>query len=340
MIHHIIHHNDLDGDAAAAVVQLYLTARIPAKFHRVTYGDSIPGEIDFKVDYVWIVDFSYEPWEVMESLFGRLGDRLTWIDHHDSSLKMERDSRVVRQIPGLRATQNSTGKLVCGAELTWTYLFPETPQPTILDWVGDWDTWRAMRGDRAPDVWAFNTKMYELKLFPEKRFDWWMRKLALNPGLIGEAYIRDEIVKPGRVFVDYDRKKNRGLLYGQGFEATLVTPDKEYPVLAVNSNGSSLMFLDYFNPMRHSGMLKFFFTDPDHLTVGIYSDDSEKLNCAEVCYTLGHSGPTPSGGGHPSAGGFLTTWAHFQTLLKDTTTLKVLGKKIHEPKAVTCRTVR
>jgi hypothetical protein len=268
----------------------------------------------------------------MEFLATRLGDRLTWVDHHVNMVKVSEASDILRKVPGIRSIGESERKPLCGAELTWEFLYPRKAMPAILRWIGEWDTWRGMGGERFAEVWAFQEGMYDLQKRPAEFFGWWHQMFTTYSGQGGEDFIQERIVATGRPKVEFMRKKNRSLLYTQGFEATLATPDRAYDVLAVNSNGGSLTFIDYYNPKRHDAMLKFFFTDLDRVSVGLYSDGPERMNCSEVCQALGQSGPIPSGGGHTGAGGFQTTWDHFRTLLKAPTTLKVLGKKIRYPR--------
>lgn len=328
MIHHVIHHNDNDGRAAAAVVQYYLGKKTSVVFHCVTYGYSVPAGINYTTDKVYIVDFSF-PVKVMEDLFCKLGQRLWWVDHHQGALDMEAQSEVIAGIAGLRALGDADGRPLAGCELAWRVLCPGEGQPVVLTWVGDYDTWRVMQGERAPEVWAFNMALYNTKVSPDRRYDWWHMMFTTHVGDQGQRHIEEDLLPNGRVLVEFERKKNRSLLYNQGFKATLITKERNYQVLAVNSNGESLMFLDYKNLHKHDALMKFFWVGLSHLSVGLYSDNSY-FDCNKICHELGHAGPMPSGGGHPSAGGFQTKWDHFTTLLKHPISLKTLGKKIKD----------
>ncbi len=324
-MHHIIQHNDNDGRAAAAVVKYSLSPEEPVKFWPITYGDSVPEGIDYDNDTVYIVDFSF-PVKVMEDLHYKLGRRLRWYEHHQGSLDMEVQSKVVASIDGLRAIGDSDGRPLAGCELVWKVLRPGEEQPAILTWVGDFDTWREMNGPRKFDVWAFEVGLYDMKLHLDKRYDWWHNMLTCEDDDYWENVIQG-IVEKGRVSVTFERKRNRSLLHNQGFEATLITQDQNFRILAVNSNGGKLTFIDYDDPDRYQAVLKFFWAGLEQLSVGLYSDDSA-FDCNKICQELGNAGPFPGGGGgHKGAGGFRTQWDHLQTFLKDPVMLKSLSKK-------------
>jgi len=189
--------------------------------------------------------------------------------------------------------------------------------PPLLRWEGDWDTWRHVRLGTTEEAWAFSTAMFDANHKLPGELLWWRAMLQEESSNAVERIIRDTIVARGEELLKPEKRRNRSLLGSRGFEATLVTPDKEYRVVAVNANGGSLMFLDYYKPEEHDAMLKFYFVDPDTISVGIYSDGPHKVHCGDLCRALGHAGPTPSGGGHAGVGGFQTDYAYFRTLLKD-----------------------
>lgn len=329
MTTHIIHHNDPDGDCSAAIAKYSLPSDTEVVFHRVSYGDEFPKDINSRRDCVIIVDFSYQSQEKMEELAEKFGNRLTWIDHHQTSVDMCEASPLLRDVHGVRTLgATKDGDPLAACELSWTYFMGASPVPPIVKWIGDWDTWRHVKYGTTADVWAFNTAMFDARMFPADRMDWWEKRFyPLFPTQDHEDFIQNIMVPRGRPFVEFERKRNRGLLYHQGFEATLETDSVEYRVLCVNAQGGSLMFMDYLDNEKYDGMLKFFFTSLGYVTVGLYSEDHEVLNCAEVCKVLGQAGPRPSGGGHAGAAGFLCDYEYLTKILKNPVTLKSLSKK-------------
>ncbi len=94
---HIMYHTDSDGHAAAAVV-LKMWRDTDGQKHPemlkhevrmcpMNYGYSLP-RINYKEDYVYMVDFSLQPDAEMLKFAAKLESRLVWIDHHQSSVEM------------------------------------------------------------------------------------------------------------------------------------------------------------------------------------------------------------------------------------------------------------
>lgn len=317
MRHHIIHHNDLDGYASAAVIALYSPRGQSVTFHEVDYGSPDPGGIDFSCDAVTVVDFTFSPASRMESYARRLGDRFVWIDHHASSMVLQQESELLRNVRGERFCGEAEGIPLAACELAWKYCEPDYPIPVLLRWIGDWDAWRhAIKGNTS-DVWAFMVEMDGRSRTPRTHLEWWRRMLLVTKDEIVERHIREVVIPHGRGYVDFIREQNSTLLRKQGFEATLVVGKNEFRVIAANCDGGKLTFIDYFDPDRHDAMLKFYWVGMDKMTVGLYSDNPRKVDCSEICRILGQQGPIPSGGGHAGAGGFLTTWEHFNTIIYD-----------------------
>ena len=120
-----IHHIDLDGAGAAAVVGLYHESdEVVYKKHN--YGQNIDPKDLMDYDIIYAVDISFkdQPW-----VYDVPG--LVWIDHHISAITDRPDS----PIPGIRRDGTA------GCELTWEYLFPGVPCPSLIQYLGTYDVW-------------------------------------------------------------------------------------------------------------------------------------------------------------------------------------------------------
>ena len=327
---HIIHHMDQDGYASAAIVQHYLDkegVKSVATFHGVTYGDSVPEGIDYEKDLVFIVDFAFQEKGVMLDLYKKSKGSLTWIDHHQASIDLSVEVPELQGVRGVRQIGEANGDLLSGCELAWRYFFPDTPQPVILDWIGDWDTWRHTKKGNTLDAWAMNSYMYDQKLFPGKKYDWWKLMFTEYAEQAGTWDIYSLMLPKGHLLIGPERRRNRGRYYNEGFEAILVDGDREYKVLAINDKGGSITAIDWYKPERHDIVMMFYHTGMNQLNVRLYSESSDTVDCNQICHSLGHAGPIPSGGGHRGAGGFQTKWEHFYTLIRNPVTLKSISEK-------------
>jgi oligoribonuclease NrnB/cAMP/cGMP phosphodiesterase (DHH superfamily) len=146
----IYHHNDADGQCAAAVVLYALELDVLAGDDDVTcreldYKDADAVDFQKQVrrdEHVVIVDFSFKP-----PKFAELMERtryVTWCDHHRTAANYDyaRDegNPYGQRIKGLR---DFTDKGLCGAEVTWCHFMERMCViPTAVVLLGDYDAWR------------------------------------------------------------------------------------------------------------------------------------------------------------------------------------------------------
>jgi len=131
----VLHHNDLDGWAAAWVARL----RVPdATFIPVQHGEPIPWhEVEAAYD-VLIVDFSYPYDDLYGIADACVGDVLV-LDHHRTARE------ALASLP-----EYGSGALVtavfdehrAGCTLTWDTLHANRVRPWWIEYVQDYDLWR------------------------------------------------------------------------------------------------------------------------------------------------------------------------------------------------------
>jgi oligoribonuclease NrnB/cAMP/cGMP phosphodiesterase (DHH superfamily) len=129
-----IHHNDLDGKCAAAIVnRRYINELHHSRlaFIEMDYAKKIDFSNFFKNELVVIVDFSLKP-EVMNELLEITKD-VIWIDHHVTAKDYP-----YQHLDGLRDFED---KHMAGCELTWNYFYPEENMPEAVKLIGDYDKW-------------------------------------------------------------------------------------------------------------------------------------------------------------------------------------------------------
>lgn len=132
----ILHHNDLDGRCAAAVV-LYLVPGNDARTHEINYGQEVPFNKIGDGEAVYIVDYSLESVDDWIKLLS-ITKNITWIDHHKTSLDWQLP---MSNLHGIRSAKHSA------ARLAWEYLDPTTAPPWIVKLISDYDNWDHVHKD-------------------------------------------------------------------------------------------------------------------------------------------------------------------------------------------------
>ncbi len=125
-----IHHNDLDGRCAAAIVlSKFRHARrmIGMDYQHAARFDV--SEIE-KGKTVVIVDFSFPP-EVMTQIIERAGD-VIWIDHHKTAFDYPYNTP---EIKGIRSTEAAACKLA------WQFFYADTEVPRAVELISDRVNW-------------------------------------------------------------------------------------------------------------------------------------------------------------------------------------------------------
>jgi len=123
------HNDDLDGVTSASIIK----KKYPqANFFGWNYGEKVAVQSNY--DIVFIVDITL-PESVMKELIAN-NKKVIWIDHHGRKIKdMEKK---IKNIDGFRDTKNNHSACV----LTWKYVYPCEPTPTLLRYVEDIDLWK------------------------------------------------------------------------------------------------------------------------------------------------------------------------------------------------------
>lgn len=287
----VIHHNDLDGRCAAAIVGYWAKKRRISfqdiSFYEMDYKDEIP-LICEKIDpneKIFIVDFSFKP-EVMNALLKHT-DNIVWIDHHKTAKEYE--SQYYRPIKGLR---NFNDKEEAGCELTWVYLFPDMNMPLSVFLIGDRDCWRWIMEGRTAE---FNQgiKLYDTspesslwaELFEEDKYKKGMR---FQGDVLTENCIVNEIVKKGEICLIFRDSFCADYAKSYGFELEF----EGYKCFAMGlymfgseAFGYRMQKYDICIPFEYDGK---------KWTVGLYSTTVDVSVIAQK----------HKGGGHRNASGF------------------------------------
>jgi len=309
-LHNIVYHMDADGRTAAAILRQYLEDHLSHKvaFHPINYGMPVP---DMSSGAWWVLDFSFQPEQEMNRIAEELGDRLVWIDHHDTSIQAEQKYPELKACKGIR----SNGK--AGCVLTWEYLY-QRPIPGIVEMVGEFDIWNRTDEERweteiRPLVAYLDSIEIDPK-YPDAQAFW---NRVLNDGKdehwteVHAKVLADAIEKGNVLKTCLDAKQDSKMKHC-GFTGTFAG----HKAVMINDNsGGSLKFERVFYPPDFDLMVGFEF-DGSRWHVGLYTVHTDSIHCGNIAHRLGQvEGPYKTGGGHRGAAGFETTWEHLSSLM-------------------------
>ena len=290
MSKHVVcfHHDDLDGEASAAIVRAHNGAECVA----VSYKDPFPFELVREYEEVWIVDFSLgeEGWGELATLMFRDDDpdiRITWIDHHGSAIKRAEKIPWVAGLPGVRIEGD---KAAC--ELTWGYIHSGKPCPLGITLIGDYDTWRFDEGERTRDFKVGLEAMVDTR--PMESYEACWRALIEQTHSRVWTLMKDGMkIRHKRAITDAARveKWSHDVAFEEdGWDGAPHTG------IAMNTDRSGS---DQFESVadEYELLLPYVF-DGTQWTVGVYRGGlGNDIDCAQIAESFG-------GGGHPGAAGF------------------------------------
>lgn len=315
MQHHIIHHVDPDGHAAAAVVYLALVKEQgvdPKDIHflRINYGLALDDQkVNYDSDKIYVVDFCIQPYEQMAEMCRQVGERMVWIDHHQTSVDCERDF-------GLKDIAGKRSIALSGCELTWKYFFPRVKMPALLDLIGTWDTFR--RDDEAKwehEVLPLQTYLFSLDTRPHVNISFWFNLLEqalVDPrGSITKGQLGN-LIGQGSVMRRYQVRKENSMLGATSYEGKFAG---HTAIIANMSHTSSLMFERIFDVSKVDLMVAYTHMKGKFWRIQMFTN-KDNIDCGALCKRLGYEGPSKSGGGHRKAAGFQTDWEHLSRYIE------------------------
>ena len=266
-----LHHTDLDGQCAAAVLRYFYEVKVflrkDIEFHPIDYHKPWPFD-KLKDQVVYLLDFGFNNLDDLWRI-EKIAERFIWIDHHKSNIEKLKASEIPHKTDWHLDTSKS------GCELTWERLFKNQP-PYAVELVGDYDTWKFKYGDESRALHEalalYNTeprgKVWE-KLFECDALQW--------------------IIRQGYDCMKYRDGKNKAYMDSWGFE----TEFEGHRCLAVNrGHGNSQLFGE--EAISEFDILMPFVFDGKQWTISLYSD---KIDVSKIAVKHG-------GGGHKGAAGF------------------------------------
>jgi oligoribonuclease NrnB/cAMP/cGMP phosphodiesterase (DHH superfamily) len=270
----ILHHNDLDGRASAAIVLLSFP---DAACIEVDYATEIPFDRIERGEDVFVVDFSLreDDWQAL----WQITTKIVWIDHHETSIEKARNIALdcslatVYRLSGARSTSR------CGAYLTWDYLRGPEPVPPVVRLIDMWDRWVH---EDDPEVLDFIAALESHDLYPEHKT--WQILLVESPAFwIVEMREEGAIIRQALGVLNARAVKRFAYpMEWEGYRCIVLHTDKSGSKQFDSVKGQ----YDLMVPVNFDGK---------KYTVHLYSD-TIKVNDIALKY---------GGGGHPKAAGFV-----------------------------------
>jgi len=270
------HAGDMDGISSGALLKY---AYPTIKLIGIDYTDDIAKIVTDVSDdeVVFLVDFTFEPFELMVDLCQRC--RLIWIDHHTSSYKY------VKDFPSFSPMDMVLGDNKKSAvQLLWEYLFHSETLPEVLRIISLFDTWQ----HNYDKILLCKYTGIDLLLHDVNNSEWY------NIFRVPDNNYIDKYLTAG-MYVDQYLEQQYGILVEtRSFEVEW----EGLRFLAVNSYmPGSRQLKSKFDPEKYDAMLVFGLIQNRIWKVSLYTDNTEKFDLSKIANKYG-------GGGHRGACGF------------------------------------
>jgi len=277
----------MDGRCAGSIVAKFESNYSEEDFFEVDYMMELPLEEVSEGERVYFVDYSFQKntvW-ILDKLINEKDCEVIWIDHHTSSLNLQRDNEYkwVNGIPGIRQDK------ISGAALTYMYLYNTEFHniPYYIRLVSDYDCW----------IYNYDphTTHFKLGIDMENNdaLDYIWKRLfeddkvmQLSGGLTKTA---EKIISKGKLLKSYIDKDNQAYREAYAYE-TLVGGVR---CLAVNRKTNSWIFGEKYNEYPIVMVYAF---NGKKWSYSIFSSD-KNIDCSKIAESYG-------GGGHKGAAGF------------------------------------
>lgn len=263
----IIHHNDADGRLSAKIVyeKVDHTFNTGTDFIELDYSKGVPVDKIAANEVVWIVDYSFSE-ATKQNLIDllKVTPNVYWIDHHASSVELEKAYPLFSYIRGIRRIKMNPedNVKVAGCYLTYYYIkllesvaggtlnndflttfrlenfinkglckeseftFTDTEVPTGIRYVSLYDT--------------FSTNAPEWE--DVKYASFYFNNVPQNPFANVWNETVDTWVKKGKQIKEVLDLENKAFLEKYGWIGTIHLPDEDFKCLFINKRSNSYIF--------------------------------------------------------------------------------------------------
>jgi len=266
------HSADLDGQASGAITKFLIPE---CKLIPINYGQDFPFDTIEPDEVVFLVDFTLQPFDLMEQLWQFCRDNLIWIDHHKTAIEEAEKKKF---------TPNGIRRIGIGAcALVWGYLRKDK-MPEAIRLLGEYDVWNHSDPRALPFQYGFR---FLENTHPDNQELW--KSFLENDNRV------DEICQLGNTLLVYEERQNDKYCKAYAFETIF---ESFVAICANRGMTNSKLFDSIYDPSKHDLMITFCRMKlPAHQwTVSLYST-KENIDCGSIAQQFG-------GGGHKGAAGF------------------------------------
>lgn len=261
------HNADLDGWCSGAIVKYF---NPECELIGIDYGDKFPWNELYYGETIFMVDFSLQPYSLMQELDSEIGLTLMWIDHHKSAIE-EYNKNPLR----LAITTLAEGTGAC--QLVWESLTDEK-LPEGVRLLAEYDVWNHSDPRTLPYQWGMKLRAQK----PDNQSFW--RKIFKK--------FPTSILREGQTVFDFISQDNEKYVKACEFDTDL---DGLHCVAVNKQFTSSQVFDTVWDPEKYHAMLTFGWRK-GQWAVSLYST-REDVDVSVVAKNRG-------GGGHKGAAGF------------------------------------
>ena len=228
---------------------------------------------------MWFVDYSFKDstlW-ILDKLVYEKHCHVIWIDHHTSSLNLEKKEKFAKTIVGIRKEG------ISGAALTYMYCYNKefNDIPYYIKLVSDYDCWQYKL---EPDTTFFKIGMETVNF--DALDEVWTDFYDDNGDILGLLINKGKLIKG---FIDNDNT-----YYREHFAYESII--NGIKCLVVNKKTNSWVFGDKYSEYP---LVMVWVFDGSKFTYSIFSSN-KNIDCSKIAESYG-------GGGHKGAAGFSST---------------------------------
>lgn len=317
----IIHHNDADGRLSARIIYDHLVHdfNIEKDFIELDYSKGIPVDKIAANEVVWIVDYSFTE-TTKQNLIDllKVTPNVYWIDHHASSVELEKTYPLFSYIRGIRRIKmNPEDEVkVAGCYLTYYYIkLLESVSETALtndflttfrleNFVNkglckeseftflDSDVPTGIRYVSLYDTFSVNSPEWE----DVKYASFYFNNVPQHPFAMVWSETVDDWVKKGKQIKEVLDLENKTFLEKYGWIGTVHLPEEDFKCLFINKRSNSYIFDSVGNKWNRFDALCVYGDDGrGFFTTTFYGPDGT-ITARKIATFFG-------GGGHDGAAG-------------------------------------